>query len=41
VARELSEAGWPKARAIVGGWTEWQKVGLPVQAKPTLLTQLR
>ena len=40
MARELIAAGWPKARAIVGGWTEWQRVGLPVQDKPTLI-QLR
>jgi 3-mercaptopyruvate sulfurtransferase SseA len=33
VARELRTAGWPKARALVGGWEEWKKEGLPVEEK--------
>jgi 3-mercaptopyruvate sulfurtransferase SseA len=34
VAQELRQAGWAKARALVGGWNAWQEVGLPVEAKP-------
>jgi len=33
VARELRKAGWPKARALLGGWAAWQKAGLPVEAQ--------
>jgi 3-mercaptopyruvate sulfurtransferase SseA len=33
VARELRRAGWPKARALVGGWAAWQQSGLPVEPK--------
>jgi 3-mercaptopyruvate sulfurtransferase SseA len=33
VAQELQRAGWPKARAIVGGWNAWQAAGLPVEAR--------
>jgi 3-mercaptopyruvate sulfurtransferase SseA len=31
VALELRRAGWPKARALVGGWKAWQEAGLPVE----------
>jgi 3-mercaptopyruvate sulfurtransferase SseA len=34
VARELRRAGWPKARALVGGWQAWRGEGLPVEPKP-------
>jgi 3-mercaptopyruvate sulfurtransferase SseA len=33
VARELKQAGWPKARALVGGWNAWREAGLPVEPK--------
>lgn len=29
VAQELREAGWPRARALEGGWEAWKKSGLP------------
>jgi 3-mercaptopyruvate sulfurtransferase SseA len=31
--RELRKAGWPNARALVGGWQAWQEEGLPVEPK--------
>jgi 3-mercaptopyruvate sulfurtransferase SseA len=34
VARELQRAGWPKARALVGGWDAWREAGLPIEDKP-------
>jgi 3-mercaptopyruvate sulfurtransferase SseA len=34
VARELRRAGWPRARALAGGWAGWQAGGLPVEPKP-------
>jgi 3-mercaptopyruvate sulfurtransferase SseA len=33
VARRLRAAGWPKARALVGGWRAWRDAGLPVKAR--------
>jgi len=33
VARELRRAGWPRARALIGGWLAWQQAGLPVEAQ--------
>lgn len=33
VTRELQGAGWPKARALVGGWTVWRAADLPVDPK--------
>jgi 3-mercaptopyruvate sulfurtransferase SseA len=27
----LRAAGWPKARALVGGWAVWKSEGLPVE----------
>jgi 3-mercaptopyruvate sulfurtransferase SseA len=30
VALELQRAGWPNARALVGGWDAWVRAGLPV-----------
>jgi 3-mercaptopyruvate sulfurtransferase SseA len=30
VALELQRAGWPRARALVGGWQAWLDAGLPV-----------
>jgi 3-mercaptopyruvate sulfurtransferase SseA len=33
VARELRDAGWTKARALVGGWTVWQAAEMPVEKK--------
>ncbi|MDC4206864.1 MAG: cation:proton antiporter [Candidatus Manganitrophus sp.] len=29
VAQELRQAGWPRARALEGGWEAWKKSGLP------------
>lgn len=29
VAQELRQAGWPRARALEGGWEVWKKSGLP------------
>jgi 3-mercaptopyruvate sulfurtransferase SseA len=34
VAQELKRAGWTRARALIGGWEEWQRAGMPVEAKP-------
>jgi 3-mercaptopyruvate sulfurtransferase SseA len=31
--RELRKAGWPNARALLGGWQAWQDEGLPVETK--------
>jgi rhodanese-related sulfurtransferase len=33
VAEELRDAGWPRARALQGGWEAWQEAGLPVESK--------
>ena len=33
LAQELRQAGWKKARALIGGWDEWQKAKLPVQSR--------
>ena len=33
VTRELQAAGWPKARALVGGWTVWEAADQPVEKK--------
>jgi len=33
VVRELKQAGWTRARALVGGWGKWVELGLPVEAK--------
>ena len=33
MARKLREAGWTKARALVGGWRAWKDAGLPVEPK--------
>ncbi len=33
VAGELRQAGWPRARALVGGWDAWQEAGLPQESK--------
>jgi hypothetical protein len=33
VAQQLRVAGWPKARALVGGWDMVQASGLPLVAK--------
>jgi 3-mercaptopyruvate sulfurtransferase SseA len=33
VARELQQAGWSKARALVGGWDAWKAAGMPVEQK--------
>jgi 3-mercaptopyruvate sulfurtransferase SseA len=34
VALQLRRAGWPKARALEGGWQAWKKSGLPTEPKP-------
>jgi sodium/hydrogen antiporter len=34
-ARELKRRGWPRARALVGGWKALQEAGLPLAPKPT------
>jgi NhaP-type Na+/H+ or K+/H+ antiporter/rhodanese-related sulfurtransferase len=31
VTRTLRKAGWPRTRALVGGWQGWVDAGLPVQ----------
>jgi rhodanese-related sulfurtransferase len=33
VARELQQAGWSRARALIGGWNAWQAAGMPVQQR--------
>ncbi|NOT07652.1 MAG: hypothetical protein HOP28_05515 [Gemmatimonadales bacterium] len=33
VTRELRKAGWPGARALVGGWKGWLERGFPVTKK--------
>ena len=33
MAHELRQAGWPLARALRGGWTAWQALGLPVEQR--------
>lgn len=30
MALELQQAGWPRARALVGGWQAWRDAGLPL-----------
>jgi hypothetical protein len=40
VARELISAGWPNARAIIGGWTAWQGARRATQPKPDGLVSL-
>lgn len=32
--RVLRKAGWPKARALVGGWAAWKESGLPIEESP-------
>lgn len=32
MALELRRAGWPKARALTGGWKAWQEAGMPIDA---------
>ncbi|MFL6212890.1 MAG: hypothetical protein ACJ74J_03250 [Blastocatellia bacterium] len=31
MAQELRQAGWKRARALVGGWAAWQEAGLPTE----------
>jgi rhodanese-related sulfurtransferase len=31
VVRNLQQAGWSRARALVGGWKAWKAAGLPVE----------
>jgi rhodanese-related sulfurtransferase len=33
VARELRRKGWPRARALVGGFDAWREAGLPLEPK--------
>jgi rhodanese-related sulfurtransferase len=33
VTRDLIRAGWPRARALVGGFAAWRAAGLPVEPK--------
>jgi 3-mercaptopyruvate sulfurtransferase SseA len=33
VAQELRQAGWNKARALIGGWKAWQEAKLPVEPR--------
>ncbi|HWF87729.1 MAG TPA: rhodanese-like domain-containing protein [Pyrinomonadaceae bacterium] len=33
MAQELRQAGWTKARALIGGWDGWQAANLPVEPK--------
>ncbi len=32
LARELRDLGYKKVKTFFGGWSEWQKAGLPVEA---------
>jgi 3-mercaptopyruvate sulfurtransferase SseA len=34
VAQSLQRAGWPRARALQGGWDAWQAAGLPIEPRP-------
>jgi len=34
VAQDLQRAGWPRARALVGGWEAWEAADLPTEPKP-------
>ncbi|MEX2179523.1 MAG: hypothetical protein WD801_12485 [Gemmatimonadaceae bacterium] len=34
MARLLRIAGWPQARALVGGWRGWVNAGMPVEPRP-------
>jgi hypothetical protein len=34
VALELRQAGWPRARALTGGWAALQAAGAPLARKP-------
>lgn len=38
-ADELRQAGWPRARALTGGWEAWQAAHLPVEPKTEVLLQ--
>jgi 3-mercaptopyruvate sulfurtransferase SseA len=31
VVRELRKAGWPNARALIGGWAALKDSGLPIE----------
>ena len=31
MARQLRKAGWPKARALIGGWQAWIDAGMPLE----------
>jgi NhaP-type Na+/H+ and K+/H+ antiporters len=33
VAERLRRAGWPRARALKGGWEAWQAHGMPVESR--------
>ena len=33
VVQQLKQAGWPNARALIGGWKAWQAAGLPIEPK--------
>jgi rhodanese-related sulfurtransferase len=33
VAQDLRQAGWTKARALIGGWDAWLEAGLPVEPR--------
>ncbi|HJY28101.1 MAG TPA: rhodanese-like domain-containing protein [Pyrinomonadaceae bacterium] len=33
MAQELRQAGWTKARALIGGWDAWQNANRPVVPK--------
>ncbi|NJM06846.1 hypothetical protein HC891_12660 [Candidatus Gracilibacteria bacterium] len=36
VAHDLQQAGWTKARALIGGWDGWQQAGMPVESRPAV-----
>jgi 3-mercaptopyruvate sulfurtransferase SseA len=40
VALELQRAGWPNARALVGGWQAWQESSMPIEAKSAEVADL-
>jgi rhodanese-related sulfurtransferase len=41
VARELRQAGWENARALMGGLAAWQAAGLPVVPRVTIELETR
>jgi rhodanese-related sulfurtransferase len=36
VARQLRQAGWSGARALIGGWRAWVDAAMPIEPKPKM-----